>query len=64
MQKKVVVNCISKEEIVKIFKEEEKVDLTYEEAEQISIFLSMLLIATVKCFLEDNFFKNFENEKS
>ncbi|MEN4761697.1 hypothetical protein ABEG63_15285 [Chryseobacterium sp. C39-AII1] len=56
MKNKIDVNIINIEEIVKIFKEEEGVDLTYEEAEQVSIFLSMLLKATVKCFLEDNFF--------
>lgn len=55
MKKKIDVKMISIEEVVKIFKEE-GVDLTHEEAEQVSVFLTMLLKATVKCFLGDNFY--------
>ncbi|WP_312075657.1 hypothetical protein [Chryseobacterium sp.] len=57
MEKSIDVKTISMEEIIKIFKEDEGLDLTYEEAEQISIFLSLLLKITVKCFLENNFYK-------
>jgi len=54
MEKNIDVKIISIDEVIKIFKEEEGIELTNEEAEQISVFLSMLLKITVKCFLEDN----------
>jgi len=53
MEKNIDVKIISIDEVNKIFKEE-GIELTNEEAEQISVFLSMLLKITVKCFLEDN----------
>ncbi|WP_164463303.1 hypothetical protein [Chryseobacterium sp. G0201] len=54
MEKNSDVKIISIDEVIKIFKEEEGIELTNEEAEQISVFLSMLLKITVRCFLEDN----------
>lgn len=54
MEKNIDVKIISIDEVIKIFKEEEGIELTNEEAVQISVFLSMLLKITVKYFLEDN----------
>lgn len=51
MERTLEIKNISIEEVIKIFKEEEGIELTIEEAEQISAFLKMLIEITVKRFL-------------
>jgi hypothetical protein len=53
MERKFEINNIRIEEVIKIFKEEEGVELTIQEAEQIVEFLKMLLTITVKHFLDE-----------
>ena len=50
-EKKIEIKNISIEEIIKIFKEEEGIDLSIEEAKEILSFLTMLLKITIKSFL-------------
>ncbi len=50
MEKK--IKNISIEEIIKIFKEEEGIDLSVEEAKDILSFLTMLLKITINSFLQ------------
>jgi hypothetical protein len=50
MEKK--IKNVSTEEIIKIFKEEEGIELSTEEAEIIRSFLKMLLNITIKRFIE------------
>lgn len=52
MERKLEVKNISIDEIIKIFKEEEKIELTMAEAELIVEFLKMLSTITIKRFLE------------
>ena len=52
MEKKVEIKNISIEEIIKIFKEEEGIDLSIEEAKEILNFLTMLLKITIQSFLQ------------
>lgn len=52
MERKLEIKSISIDEVIKIFKEEEGVELTTEEAEQIVEFLKMLLAFTIKQFLD------------
>ena len=53
MQNNIVIKNINTDEVIKIFKEEEGVELTIQEAEQIVEFLKMLLTITVKRFLDE-----------
>ena len=53
MEKTLEIKNIRIEEVIKIFKEEEGVELTIQEAEQIVEFLKMLLTITVKRFLDE-----------
>lgn len=53
MERKLEIKNISIDEVIKIFKEEEGIELTIEEAEQIVAFLKMLLTTTVKSFLDE-----------
>jgi hypothetical protein len=53
MQNNIVIKNINTDEVIKIFKEEEGIELTIEEAEQIVEFLKMLLTSTVKRFLDE-----------
>ena len=53
MERKLEIKNISIDEVIKIFKEEEGVELTIQEAEQIVEFLKMLLTSTVKRFLDE-----------
>ena len=46
------IKNVSTEEIIKIFKEEEGIELSTEEAEIIRSFLKMLLNITIKRFIE------------
>lgn len=50
MEKK--LKNISIEEIIKIFKEEEGIDLSVEEAKDILSFLTMLLKITINSYLQ------------
>ncbi|ROH97930.1 hypothetical protein EGI05_11300 [Chryseobacterium daecheongense] len=52
MKKKVEISNITVEEIIKIFKEEEGIELSIEEAKDILSFLTMLLKITIESFLE------------
>lgn len=52
MEKKAEIKNISIEEIIKIFKEEEGIDLSIEEAKEILNFLTMLLKITIQSFLQ------------
>ncbi|WP_276834847.1 hypothetical protein [Chryseobacterium cucumeris] len=52
MERKLEIKNISIDEIIKIFKEEEKIELTIAEAELIVEFLKMLLTITIERFLE------------
>lgn len=52
MKKNFEFDKITADEIIKIFKEEEKIELTIAEAELIVEFLKMLSIITIKRFLE------------
>ncbi|WP_415326336.1 hypothetical protein [Chryseobacterium sp. MMS23-Vi53] len=47
------IKNISIDKVIKIFKEEEGIELTTEEAEQIVEFFKMLLTITVKRFLDE-----------
>jgi hypothetical protein len=53
MERTLEIKNISVEEVIKIFKEEEGVEITIKEAEQIVEFLKMLLTITVKRFLDE-----------
>ncbi|AZA89803.1 DUF2624 family protein [Epilithonimonas ginsengisoli] len=53
MEKNIEIKNISTEEIIKILKEEEEIELTIEEAEQIVEFLKMLLTVTIREFLDE-----------
>lgn len=53
MERKLEIKNISIDEVIKIFKEEEGVELAIQEAEQIVEFLKMLLTITVKRFLDE-----------
>lgn len=53
MERTLEIKNISIEEVIKIFKEEEGVELTIQEAEQIVEFLKMLLTITIKHFLDE-----------
>ncbi len=53
MERTPEIKNISIEEVIKIFKEEEGIELTIQEAEQIVEFLKMLLTITVKRFLDE-----------
>ncbi len=53
MEKTLEIKNIRIEEVIKIFKEEEGVEITTEEAEQIVEFLKMLLTITIKHFLDE-----------
>ncbi|OBW43549.1 hypothetical protein AB670_00079 [Chryseobacterium sp. MOF25P] len=53
MEKNIEIKNITINEVIKIFKEEEGVELTIQEAEQIVEFLKMLLTITVKRFLDE-----------
>lgn len=52
MERNLEIKNISTDEVIKIFKEEEGIELTIEEAEQIVEFLKMLLAFTIKQFLD------------
>ncbi|WP_345989900.1 hypothetical protein AAEU33_20040 [Chryseobacterium sp. Chry.R1] len=52
MERKLEIKNISIDEIIKIFKEEEKIELTIAETELIVEFLKMLSTITIKRFLE------------
>ncbi|AZB30262.1 DUF2624 family protein [Chryseobacterium balustinum] len=53
MEKNIEIKNITINEVIKIFKEEEGVELTIQEAEQIVEFLKMLLTITIKRFLDE-----------
>lgn len=53
MERKLEVKNISIDDIIKIFKEEERVELTIAEAEQIVEFLKMLSTIVLKRFLDE-----------
>ncbi len=53
MERKVEVKNIRIDDIIKIFKEEERVELTIAEAEQIVEFLKMLSTIVLKRFLDE-----------
>lgn len=53
MERTLEIKDISVEEVIKIFKEEEGVEITIQEAEQIVEFLKMLLSFTIKQFLDE-----------
>ncbi|MBT2620339.1 hypothetical protein [Chryseobacterium sp. ISL-6] len=53
MERNIEIKNISIDEVIKLFKEEEGIELTIEEAEQITAFLKMLLEITVKRFLDE-----------
>lgn len=53
MEKNIEIKNITINEVIKIVKEEEGVELTIQEAEQIVEFLKMLLTITVKRFLDE-----------
>lgn len=53
MEKNIEIKNISTEEIIKILKEEDEIELTIEEAEQIVEFLKMLLTVTIGEFLDE-----------
>jgi len=53
MEKNIELKNITINEVIKIFKEEEGVELTIQEAEQIVEFLKMILTITVKRFLDE-----------
>ncbi|SDI53843.1 hypothetical protein SAMN05421846_10967 [Chryseobacterium taeanense] len=53
MEKKVEISNITVDEIIKIFKEEERVELTIADAELIVEFLKMLATITIKRFLDE-----------
>ena len=53
MERTLEIKNISIDEVIKIFKEEEGVELIIQEAEQIVEFLKMLLTITVKRFLDE-----------
>lgn len=53
MERKLEIKNISIEEIIKIFKEEEKIELTVAEAELIVEFLKMLSTIVLKRFLDE-----------
>ena len=53
MERTLEIKNISIEEVIKIFKEEEGVELTVPEAEQIVEFLKMLLTVTIRQFLDE-----------
>lgn len=53
MENKIEIKNVSIEEVIKIFKEEDGIKLTVEEAEQIVVFLKILLTITAKRFLEE-----------
>lgn len=53
MERNLEVKNISIDDIIKIFKEEERVELTIAEAEQIVEFLKMLSTIVLKRFLDE-----------
>lgn len=53
MEGKLEINNMRIDEVIKIFKEEEGIEITIEEAEQIVEFLKMLLTVTIKQFLDE-----------
>lgn len=52
MEREIEITNIKTDEIIKIFKEEEGVELNIEEAEIIASFLKLLLTFTIKRFLD------------